>query len=84
MAPMANVVAEDGSDKIIVTPKDGETVTITWEGQSATFKYEATSADDDTPVAQEFTATGIASGDEVIVSVAVKDLVTRTYTVTVA
>ena len=86
MAPEAEVTFS--SNTITVTPKKGETVTVKWsnggESVNKTFTYQATSEDDATPKAQTVTATGIANGQKVTVTVSVKDMVTRVYEVTVS
>ena len=73
---------------ITVTPKDGEKVTVKWsnggESVNKTFTYQATSDSVTTPKAQTVTATGIANGQKVTVTVEVKDMVTRVYEVTVS
>ena len=86
MAPKATVAFS--ANTITVTPKNGETVTVKWsnggESVNKTFTYQANDSDDPTPKAQTVTATGIANGQKVTVTVEVKDMVTRVYEVTVS
>ena len=86
MAPKATVAFS--ANTITVTPKNGEKVTVKWsnggESVNTTFTYQANDSDDPTPKAQTVTATGIANGQKVTVTVEVKDMVTRVYEVTVS